>query len=268
MPLRNQPYLPLYVQDFLTDEKLIYCSAAATGVYIRLMCILHKQEPYGKLLLRQNHKQTIEQTIKQTGSKVSGDGKNNLYYFALQLSQQMPYEVQEIKTGLGELIGEGVIKMTAWEIWQPRMVRDSELSDKRAQSGAKGGKKFASNFARAKTRANTENEIVNENENNKIGGAGGKMKKPTPEELTGYLHSYTGEKLELCKTMAAEYLNHYDSNGWKVGRNSMKDWKAAARNWHKRQKEYGPKNDEDRIGRYTRDELRDATDYTGIIHPE
>ena len=25
---------------------------------------------------------------------------------------------------------------------------------------------------------------------------------------------------------------HYESNGWKVGRNSMKDWKAAAKKWN------------------------------------
>ena len=41
MALRDQPYLPLYVLDFLVDEKLAYCSAESTGVYIRLMCILH-----------------------------------------------------------------------------------------------------------------------------------------------------------------------------------------------------------------------------------
>lgn len=40
MALRDQPYLPLYVLDFLVDEKLAYCSAESTGVYIRLMCIL------------------------------------------------------------------------------------------------------------------------------------------------------------------------------------------------------------------------------------
>ncbi len=52
MALRNQPYFPLYVQDFLTDEKLAECSAESTGVYIRLMCILHKSEEYGCILLK------------------------------------------------------------------------------------------------------------------------------------------------------------------------------------------------------------------------
>jgi len=26
-------------------------------------------------------------------------------------------------------------------------------------------------------------------------------------------------------------MDHYQSNGWKVGKNSMKDWKAAVRKW-------------------------------------
>lgn len=30
------------------------------------------------------------------------------------------------------------------------------------------------------------------------------------------------------------FIDHYQSNGWKVGKNSMKDWKAAVRTWVKR----------------------------------
>lgn len=28
-----------------------------------------------------------------------------------------------------------------------------------------------------------------------------------------------------------KWISHYESNGWKVGKNSMKDWKAAVRTW-------------------------------------
>ena len=31
------------------------------------------------------------------------------------------------------------------------------------------------------------------------------------------------------------FLDYYESNGWKVGNNPMKDWKAAARNWARRE---------------------------------
>jgi hypothetical protein len=34
------------------------------------------------------------------------------------------------------------------------------------------------------------------------------------------------------------FFNYYESNGWKVGKNPMKDWKAASRNWIKNSKNY------------------------------
>ena len=37
---------------------------------------------------------------------------------------------------------------------------------------------------------------------------------------------------------AEGFFNYYESNGWKVGKNSMKDWQAASRNWIKNSKNY------------------------------
>jgi len=31
--------------------------------------------------------------------------------------------------------------------------------------------------------------------------------------------------------IAENWLNHYEANGWKVGKNAMKDWKASVRTW-------------------------------------
>lgn len=158
MALRNQPYLPLYIQDFLTDEKLIECSAQATGVYIRLMCIMHKSEEYGTILLRQNDQQTTQQILN----------------FARKLSKQMPYEIEIINISLQELIEQKVIEIIDNKLIQKRMVKDNELSEKRKLSGKKGGfataKMVASakDFAKAKMVANTENEIEYENENENV----------------------------------------------------------------------------------------------------
>lgn len=38
------------------------------------------------------------------------------------------------------------------------------------------------------------------------------------------------------------YFDYYESNGWMVGKNKMKNWQAAARNWHKRQKQFNRGN--------------------------
>ena len=147
MALRNQPYLPLYIQDFLTDEKLIECSAESTGVYIRLLCILHKTEEYGKLLLKQKDKQTDKQI------------KN----FALKLLKQMPYTIDVIERSLKELFDEGVINIENDFLYQKRMVKDNDISLKRSDAGKTGGEKTQS--ALAKFKANAEDEDENENIN-------------------------------------------------------------------------------------------------------
>ena len=38
-----------------------------------------------------------------------------------------------------------------------------------------------------------------------------------------------------------KFIAYYDANGWKVGRNPMKDWKAAVRLWVKNEKNISAK---------------------------
>ena len=54
-----------------------------------------------------------------------------------------------------------------------------------------------------------------------------RFKKPSLEELELYCRERQN-KVDIQK-----FFDFYESNGWKVGRNSMKDWKAAVRNWEK-----------------------------------
>ena len=35
---------------------------------------------------------------------------------------------------------------------------------------------------------------------------------------------------------AERFVDHYESNGWMVGKNKMKDWKASVRNWSRKEK--------------------------------
>lgn len=51
--------------------------------------------------------------------------------------------------------------------------------------------------------------------------------KPTINEIQDYC-------IERNNNVNAEqFFDYYESNGWKVGKNSMKDWKAAVRTWEK-----------------------------------
>lgn len=151
MALRNQPYLPLYVQDFLTDEKLIECTALATGVYAKTMCVMHKSEVYGTILLKQKDKQKDKQVEN----------------FALKLAKFLPWSLEVIIEGLEELLFEGVLFIEGDFLKQKRMIKDGNISDKRAVAGSKGGKKTLGkdvDFAQAKYQANSEYENEGENE--------------------------------------------------------------------------------------------------------
>ena len=78
---------------------------------------------------------------------------------------------------------------------------------------------------------NTERDIdLQEKRESVERGSGGKPKKrfvpPTEAEVAAYA-------LERgCTTFnAARFCDYYASNGWKVGKNPMKDWRATVRNW-------------------------------------
>ena len=53
------------------------------------------------------------------------------------------------------------------------------------------------------------------------------FKKPTLDEIKAYCEE-RGNRVD-----AERWLDYYTANGWKVGRNPMKDWKATVRTWEK-----------------------------------
>lgn len=52
-----------------------------------------------------------------------------------------------------------------------------------------------------------------------------RFKKPTLDELEHYCIERQN-KVDIQK-----FFNFYESNGWKVGKNPMKDWRASVRTW-------------------------------------
>lgn len=72
--------------------------------------------------------------------------------------------------------------------------------------------------------------ITKEINNNKLLFTKKSFKKPTLEEVKQYC-------LERKNNINPEkFVDYYESIGWKVGRNTMKDWKAAVRTWEKNSK--------------------------------
>lgn len=66
---------------------------------------------------------------------------------------------------------------------------------------------------------------TNNNINNNISGK--RFKPPTVDEVKAYCI----ERQNYVD--AVRFIDYYTANGWKVGKNTMKDWKAAVRTWER-----------------------------------
>jgi len=53
------------------------------------------------------------------------------------------------------------------------------------------------------------------------------QRHPTIEQVSQYCRDRKNE------IDPQRFIDHYSANGWKVGRNPMKDWRAAVRTWEK-----------------------------------
>lgn len=62
------------------------------------------------------------------------------------------------------------------------------------------------------------------------------LAKPTVEEVSDYCYE-KGYGID-----PEDFIAYYESNGWMVGRNHMKDWKATVRMWESRRKKNGGAN--------------------------
>ena len=121
-----------------------------------------------------------------------------------------------------------------------------EFLEKQRLNGLKGGRpktqKTQPFFKKPKLTQKTQtnlNDNVNDNDNvnvnvnvndnvnvntNRVPKA--RFTKPTKEEITDFAITNN-----LSTDMVDEYFDYYEGNGWKVGRNPMKDWKATYRRW-------------------------------------
>ena len=72
-----------------------------------------------------------------------------------------------------------------------------------------------------------ENSIGKNNINIDMGKTAKRFSPPTIKEVTDYCHE-RGNNVDPQR-----FIDFYSAKGWMIGRNKMKDWKAAVRNWER-----------------------------------
>ena len=147
----------------------------------------------------------------------------------------------------------------AWDFLQPKLDRDSERYDQQILQ-----KQYAVFAREIKKRGGTpvpfaDWQELTENERNRLLSADNeRYPNPIPQTTNPILQTsknnikagrpprtrFSPPTVEEVQAYCQEkgyavdpqrFVDYYTSNGWKVGKNPMKDWRAAVRNWSGKQ---------------------------------
>lgn len=93
--------------------------------------------------------------------------------------------------------------------------------------------------------AKTESQNNTRQDSTRQNKGGRRFAPPAQHEVAVYAQGYASQKgLDPGGFDAERFCDYYTANGWKVGRNPMKDWRATVRDWVRRDcKERGPRNE-------------------------
>lgn len=149
-----------------------------------------------------------------------------------------------------------------FDLWEQRRQRRLQRAETNRANGRKGGNpnfrkgqpnpyyqitksvmEDNPNITENAGKINEDNPILNETRLNETrqtckekSPKGGKktasrFMPPTIEQVRAYV-----QEMKFSHVDPERFIDYYTSNGWKVGRNPMKDWKATVRNWESKNK--------------------------------
>ena len=225
----NKKYYYLRLKDnfFDSDELKILESMKDGYLYsnILLKLYLRSLKNDGKLVVNDRIPYNAEMLASVTGHQV-GTIKQALSMFK--------------ELGLIEILGNGAIYMLdiqnfigkgSTEADRQRLY-DRRISDERKQKKLTQSRNLEEILKKStpEIEIELEKEIKIEKEIDSSASTTTKRKrfeKPSISDIKQYC-------MERNNNVNAEhFFDYYESNGWKVGKNSMKDWKAAVRTWER-----------------------------------
>lgn len=153
------------------------------------------------------------------------------------LSSKSGLTVKQCRIAMKKLEGAGEVarevtnrfQLVTLAKWEKLQAVDHEVG--RPMGKQEGRQRAGKGQAEGRQRATTkESKEYKEGKEYKRGGTK-KFVPPTLQEVDDYVH------LKNFQIDPERFIAYYESNGWMVGRNKMKDWKAAVRSWASRSKE-------------------------------
>lgn len=162
-----------------------------------------------------------------------------------KLSTSSGLSIQQTRTALEHLISTGevtnescaqyriitVVKYNEYQAVTNQVTNDQQTTNKPSN---KRSTKEVPNDQQQYNNSNNINKETNKTKEQNSVGAASRFTPPTKEELFDFcLENQLGVDVD-------RFYNYYVSNGWRVGRNPMKDWKAALKSWWSKDKKEQP----------------------------
>lgn len=196
----------------------------------------------------------IEMMRESEGYKLDLKSKYTWNAFALQLH----CDSNRIEEFVNDCIQEfSLFEADDCHFWSPSLLRRMEFREQKSKARSKAAKARWDKEKRASndTPVDAENMQMHSKSNanamqgkeSKVNESKGKERKRNLKdnppvsprgEHTRFISPSREEVAAYCNERnngvdAGKWYDHYTSNGWMVGRNKMKDWKAAVRTWEK-----------------------------------
>lgn len=149
------------------------------------------------------------------------------------LAKQTKLSVQQVRTALDHLKLTGEI--TDYSTSKYRVITVVKYNDYQ-QDNRQNNSQATDNQQADNSQATGEQQQYKKNnkEKREKGNNHSLFIKPTVDDIEAYC-----DEKGIYGFNAQKFIDYYESNGWMVGRNKMKDWKATIRTWihneHERQ---------------------------------
>ncbi|WP_346318205.1 DUF1376 domain-containing protein [Chitinophaga sp. YIM B06452] len=233
----EKPFFKFYPNDWLSAPEVILMTPAEEGAYIRLIALCWKEgglpdDDDQLAVLSRLGKAWTKSKDRLRACFVSVDGR--LQHKRLLKEWEKHEQFREKQRTNGQRGG------------RPKKTVNELLDENEPKGlGFFGLQKIKPKKSYSSSSSYSEEIIEGENPPTAQPQSGGNAKPkktvkpriaflpPSEPEVTLYFSSLkTGDwTAERIARQAERFYNHYSSNGWRVGKNPMKDWQAAVRNW-------------------------------------
>lgn len=209
-------YLPVYLSDYVSQSRKL--TMLQRGAFIDLS-VLYFQEN-----LKLNYQKEQIYRLVFAFEKKEKEAVDFILDNYFTKSENKPTGFYWVSNELNEIGAKILKKLNASRENGKKGGRGKKSENKPTGYNSLNPEKTILNESKLnQTKLNQTKLNDNQNINNEIRSK--RFIKPTLDEIKQYC-------IERKNNINAEkFINYYEANGWKIGKNAMKDWKACIRTW-------------------------------------